>query len=66
MYIEVPQSARARGGHRQTRQGGPAGFLEPAVGKLGSVTVQDIAAIDGMVTWNDGWPTLYVQDHDGG
>jgi len=46
----------------------PPDFLEPAVGKWGDVPVpdQDIKAIDARQMWNDDWPTLSVQDYNGG
>jgi len=44
----------------------PREYYESAVGKWGFVTVRDIAAIDGMPTWNEEWPTLGVEDHNGG
>ena len=44
----------------------PREYYESAVGKWGFVTVQDISAIDGLTTWNEDWPTLGVEDHNGG
>lgn len=39
---------------------------ESAIGKWGGVQLQDIAAIDAMSTWNDDWPTLGVEEYNGG
>jgi len=36
------------------------------VGKWGPVQLQDIEAIDAMPVWNDDWPTLGVQNYNGG
>lgn len=44
----------------------PSAYGESAVGKWGFVTLQDIAAIDAMPAWNDDWPTLGVENHQGG
>lgn len=44
----------------------PIEYKESAVGKWGFVSVQDIDALERMTTWNDQWPTLGVEDYDGG
>src|SRR5437762_9573031 len=44
----------------------PIEYKESAVGKWGFVAVQDIDVLESMPTWNDQWPTLGVEDYDGG
>jgi len=44
----------------------PPDYYESAVGKWGFVTVQDISAIDSMTAWNEEWPTLGIESHNGG
>jgi hypothetical protein len=44
----------------------PVDYKESAVGKWGFVGVQDIDAIETMSAWNDKWPTLGVENYDGG
>jgi len=44
----------------------PIEYKESAVGKWGFVSVQDIDVLESMPTWNDQWPTLGVEDYDGG
>jgi hypothetical protein len=44
----------------------PSTFHQPAVGKWGAVRLHDIEAIDAMPAWDDDWPTLSVQDYNGG
>ena len=46
----------------------PSTYHETAVGKWGSVQTQDqdIKKIDALSAWNDDWPTLSVENHNGG
>jgi len=54
--LAIDKPARAR----------PSTFHESAIGKWGPVKRQDIEAIDAMTTWSDDWPTLSVENYNGG
>jgi hypothetical protein len=54
--LAIDKPARAR----------PSTYHESAVGKWGPVRIQDIKAIDALPAWNDDWPTLSVENYDGG
>jgi hypothetical protein len=54
--LAIDKPARAR----------PSTFHESAIGKWGPVQNKDIEMIDAMTTWNDDWPTLSVEDYNGG
>jgi len=54
--LAIDKPARAR----------PITFYESAVGKWGTVGLQDIEAIDAMPAWNDDWPTLTEENYNGG
>jgi hypothetical protein len=58
LAIDKPARARSRAGIDK----------ETAIGKWGPVPerLQDIEAIDAMPTWDDDWPTLSVENYDGG
>jgi len=59
--LAVDKPARARRRDRSITH-------ESAIGKWGSIPEQsqNIDAIDAMTTWNDDWPTLRVEDYEGG
>ena len=44
----------------------PRGYGETAIGKWAGIPEQDIACIEGMVTWNDNWPILGPEKFNGG